>query len=84
MITVVDTKGQKASRERQREGYTTSYLPTGRLNEIMMDKRTSCLAYLIRKGWVEKLLSVSSILHTPYTSSEPRSGTTAQKSFTTS
>lgn len=55
---------------RERKGETaTSYLPGDRVNEIRIDKRISCLAYLIRKGCVEKLLFLSSILHTPYISS---------------
>lgn len=51
-------------REREKEG-GTSYFPRDKLKEIMRDRRTSCLAYLIRKGCVEKLLSVSSIFQTP-------------------
>lgn len=56
----------------------TSSLLRDKLKETIMDRRISCLAYLIRKGCVEKLWSVSSILHTPYTSSEPKSGAATQ------
>lgn len=52
----------------------TSYLLRDKLNDTMTDSNTSCLAYFIRNGWVEKLLSVSSIIQTPNTSSEPMSG----------
>lgn len=53
----------------------TSNLSRAKLNEIITDRRTSCLAYFIRKGWVEKLWSTSLILQTPQLSKEPTSGT---------
>ena len=68
----------RAERERERAVWITSFSPRGRVKEIMIDKRISCLAYLIRKGCVKKLLSVSSILHIPYMFSPPRSGAAAQ------
>jgi len=51
----------------------TSYLSRGIVNETIMQRRTSCLAYLMRKGCVKKLLSLSSIFHTPYESFEVES-----------
>jgi len=56
----------------------TSCMFRDKLKETIMERRISCLAYLIRKGCVEKLWSVSSIPHTPYTSSEPKSGAATQ------
>lgn len=44
----------------------------------MIERNTSCLAYLIRKGGVEKLLSASLILQTLHNLSEPASGAAAQ------
>jgi len=45
----------------------------------MIERNTSCLAYLIWKGGVEKLLSVSSIIQTLHKLSEPTSGAAAQR-----
>lgn len=44
-----------------------------------MERYTSCLAYLIWNGGVEKLLSVSSIIQTLHKLSEPTSGAAAQR-----
>ena len=64
--------------ERERERHTSN-LPSDRLKAIMTDRRTSCLAYLIRNVCDEKLWSVSSILHTPSISSGPKLGAAAQQ-----
>lgn len=65
------------SQKRRARGRFTSCLLGDRMNEIRMERRISCLAYLIWKGCVEKLLSLSLILHTPYISSQPRLGAAA-------
>jgi len=49
-----------------------------------MERCTSCLAYLIWNGGVEKLLSVSSIIQTLHKLSEPTSGAAAQRKRTDS